>query len=179
MRARDVRFQSAATRAKGRRCQVIPLLKADERGFLLWAAFLEIWRKRLSNEYMLLGLRWGFFWGTQVREDKLLVLRADWEIPEDLHAQPHWHANQHSCFEIDAPAEIGPTSAEFEGLLELALEGVHLPMGGWWHEGAGSAGWCPPVSDIGDLERWNAALLECVLREAPGITRQYASYAST
>ncbi len=173
LRATQPLFQSAATRAKGGRCQVVPLTDEDREGFRLWASFREDWQTRLRGEYDLVSLRWAFFWGSQVREEKRLVLRAEWELGGDKHAQPHWHINWSELSELrdqplGAPADV---EQQLTGILDLSVAGVHLPMAGWTHSREVPACWSPQPSNISDLEHWCKTLLMYVLHEAPSISR--------
>ncbi len=168
--------ESAKTK-RGRQCQVFPLHadRANER--TLWVAWQEVWvscAHGQARKFRLAAASWLFFWGQYARGMEQL-LRAEWAQPPDFGghaAQPHWHfdrsllprvydhgdlpeAGANGASESPAVGEAPATGAlapMLQGLQELTLEGLHLGMGGWNHDGPRC--WQCVPANTADVRLW-------------------------
>jgi hypothetical protein len=127
--------------------------ETDPRGWVTWS---EIWGKNKQREFYLLSAGWTAFWGSPSDDQKVQVLRADWDQPnpdiparrESEAGQPHWHVDR--VIPVQDSWAIPQAAPRIEGELpsimlddEVSLSRtipairmgkVHLSMGTW--EGA-------------------------------------------
>jgi len=107
-----------------------------------WVSWHESWQKQDSKDFVLLSAGWTLFEGLAGNQDKVQVLRLDWD--QRPHAgsrdagHPHWHFD-HELF-ISAGldrVEVGedlveiPTEDAFGRARKASLGSIHLAMGAW------------------------------------------------
>jgi hypothetical protein len=107
-----------------------------------WVSWREAWLKKDSRSFVLLNAGWTLFEGLPGDEDKVQVLRVDWDqLPHkgSKHAgHPHWHFD-HELFISAAPdkVEVAPglvevtTDTAFAMARQASMGFIHLAMGAW------------------------------------------------
>jgi len=107
-----------------------------------WVSWHEAWQKKESTDFVLLSTGWTLFEGLAGNQDKIQVLRLDWD--QRPHAgsynagHPHWHFD-HELFISAEPdnIEVAPGLVQIAtdtgtGMSRQASIGfVHLAMGAW------------------------------------------------
>lgn len=114
--------------------EVVPLTTAPT----VWVSWFEHWRKMPTGDFALVTAKWMVFWGEVGDEEKVQIVRAEWDQTTFLEnsnspaAQPHWH--------VDRDLELTEATASTLELEEIGggyvsrrvtIQDVHLAMGGW------------------------------------------------
>jgi hypothetical protein len=126
-----------------------------------WLAWHEEWNVALKR-FSFRTAGWAVFCAPPATGPLHLALRAEWgPLPDDEHSnsgpgQPHWHTHLRLPF---ASSEGDAGSPLNETRVDLALEGMHLAMGGWTHPEPGC--WHHPLADDlpGKICNWAVATL--------------------
>ena len=124
--------------------------ETDPRGWVTWS---EKWVKNIKREFELLSAGWTAFWGSPYDDQKVPVLRADWDQPDPDRTQrqqseagqPHWHVDR--VIPVQDGGIGGQAVQRLEGEIEpvvsedrlslsrtvpaLSMGKVHLSMGTW------------------------------------------------
>jgi len=121
-----------------------------------WVAWYERWTVVARGKFELLTAGWTVFWGLPGEENKIQVLRADWdqvkhtgEFAESI-GQPHWHVDQPVVADGDGirfssgpspniSGELPPQAIHDEAVAPAvasavrapAISGLHLAMATW------------------------------------------------
>ena len=121
-----------------------------------WVAWYERWTVVARREFELLTAGWTVFWGLPGEENKIQVLRADWdqikytgEFAESI-GQPHWHVDQPVVADgggirywsgpsPNIPGELPPRVIHDEAVAPTdasavrapEIRGLHLAMATW------------------------------------------------
>jgi hypothetical protein len=114
--------------------EIVPLAALP----MAWVSWFEHWKKLPTEAFTLVTAKWVLFWGEQGNDEKIQVVRAEWDQTTFLEnsnspaAQPHWH--------VDRDLELAELVAETSALEEIGggmvsrrvtIQDVHLAMGGW------------------------------------------------
>ena len=144
----DGEWETALSR-RGERQYVFPLLPMRRDGTedgvaRCWVGWFETWRCIAKNEFDLQTAAWTLYWGYAVDEIKTQVLRAEWDqlyrlecTPSDA-GHPHWHIDTEIALsKVGAAAAHGALEELFDAPeSNLAIQRVHLAMGGWLNKQA-------------------------------------------
>jgi hypothetical protein len=107
-----------------------------------WISWHETWLKQNSTDYVLLNAGWTLFEGLPGDQDKVQVLRVDWDqLPHGgskRAGHPHWHFD-HELFISAKPdkVEVAPglvevtTDTAFAMARQASMGFIHLAMGAW------------------------------------------------
>lgn len=108
-----------------------------------WVSWYENWRKQNSGDFVLLNAGWTMFEGLPGNQDKIQVLRADWDQLQHEKGskdagQPHWHFDHDIFLAMEQERiEVGNELIELTEAIpdpsgEAASVGsIHLAMGAW------------------------------------------------
>lgn len=121
--------------------EVVPLTAAST----VWVSWFEHWRKLPTEAFALVTAKWMVFWGEIGDEEKVQIVRAEWDQTTFLEnsnspaAQPHWHVDRdlelaEMASNTSALEPIGPGISR-----RVTIQDVHLAMGGWSNEVATAA----------------------------------------
>ena len=155
-----------AIRKRGGRCPVFPVKPFDEFGKGLWAGWQEEWVCQGGDHFDLKGAGWTFFWDIMGKDEKIQILRAEWDQInfQGGHApQPHWHVDtefmipfqktkSNHTYLIEGSSELEEISISVEHstleelqppfhLQDVYISGMHLGMGGWQNQSSHPACW--------------------------------------
>lgn len=134
---------------RGKRQHVYPLLSASQEltNYGLsrcWVGWHETWRCVDKGQFDLQTAAWTLYWGYERDERKTQVLRAEWDqlyrlecTPSDA-GHPHWHIDTEIALSrVGAAAAHGALEELFDAPeSNLAIQRVHLAMGGWLNKQA-------------------------------------------
>lgn len=121
-----------------------------------WVGWTETWRCIDKDEFDLQSAAWTLYWGYVGDESKTQVLRAEWDqlyrlecTPSDA-GHPHWH--------IDTEIALSQVGAAVEHVAleelsdapasNLAMQRVHLAMGGWLNRPAHALAQPPDEDEV-------------------------------
>jgi hypothetical protein len=138
----------------GGRCPVVALISEQPSwtdSNKPWVAWLEEWESAGNGTFRIVSASMTFFIGRANRNDKLQLLRAEWDLPDYRGlkaAQPHWHVDSpsqpspedigleseletHALIDLDAMGNEPESNTRTESTPDIS--GFHLGMAGWHH----------------------------------------------
>jgi len=174
-----------ALRGRGRRrVSVIPLFgpsrtePSAKRYY--WVSWYERWRKHGLTEFLLLTASWTVFRGITSYEDKMQLVRVDWDqlcnkVGSSDAGQPHWHFDQplpvdlrptgspgSAALQEYPPMQVGATGGGGDAALSIEIDYVHLAMGTWDETQSNPKCWQRQAHRWRDIHRWAMRSLEYI-----------------
>jgi len=167
-----------------RRVSVIPLFGADltdsSAGHCYWVSWYERWKKPGPTEFALLTASWTVFRGITSYEDKMQLVRVDWDqlcnkVGSPDAGQPHWHFDQplpvaphpigasaSGALQEYPPTQVGVTGGSSDAAMSIEIDYVHLAMGTWNERKPNPKCWQRDARRWPDIHCWAVRSLEYV-----------------